>query len=97
MTFISEESVEGGQQGSSTHRHAQDWQRGLFLVSLTCLTLALAAVACGELLHGPRERPGRSEMLTGGGFLGDLPTGGEHGNDKVYASHVLLHIVASDF
>jgi hypothetical protein len=76
-----------------TMRHGKNWQRSFGVVSLACLTLALAMVVGRSLVGGKQSRP--TELVVGGGFLGDLPTGGEHGNDKVRAMKELVHSAAN--
>jgi hypothetical protein len=76
---------------------SKSWQRSLGIVGLVCLTLSLALVVCGSLVSGPSKSSVKpSELLVGGGFLGDLPTGGEHGNDKVRAMKDLVHHAANE-
>jgi hypothetical protein len=72
--------------------HGKNWQRSLGILSLACLTLSLAMVVGGSLISG-QSKP--SVLVVGGGFLGDLPTGGEHGNDKVRAMKELVHSAAN--
>ena len=76
-------SYGAGDDGEGAHQSLQredNWQRSVGVTLLVGLSLCLAMVCAASLMEG-EGRP--VALLTGGGFLGDLPKGGEHGNDKV--------------